>query len=69
MVDSSDDDCDPYFNYLVDSFMTATKAQPKQLYGNIDLVAAAQRQSNEYASSALDYYNKDENNKVKFCSP
>lgn len=57
------------FNYLVDSFMTATKAQPKQLYGNIDLVAAAQRQSNEYASSALDYYNKDENNKVKFCSP
>uniref|UniRef100_A0A0D3GAD5 DUF3615 domain-containing protein n=1 Tax=Oryza barthii TaxID=65489 RepID=A0A0D3GAD5_9ORYZ len=63
VVDSSDDDCDPYFNCLVDSFITATKAQPKQLYGNIDLVAAAQRQSNEYASSALDYYNKDENNK------
>ncbi|BAF18121.1 uncharacterized protein [Oryza sativa Japonica Group] len=66
VVDSSDDDCDPYFNYLVDSFMTATKAQPKQLYGNIDLVAAAQRQSNEYASSALDYYNKDENNKIQY---
>uniref|UniRef100_A0A0D3GAD6 DUF3615 domain-containing protein n=1 Tax=Oryza barthii TaxID=65489 RepID=A0A0D3GAD6_9ORYZ len=66
VVDSSDDDCDPYFNCLVDSFITATKAQPKQLYGNIDLVAAAQRQSNEYASSALDYYNKDENNKIQY---
>uniref|UniRef100_A0A0D9WJA7 DUF3615 domain-containing protein n=1 Tax=Leersia perrieri TaxID=77586 RepID=A0A0D9WJA7_9ORYZ len=58
-----DGDCDPYSDYLVDSFITAVKAKPKQSVGSIDYAAAGRRQAEKYTRSALDYYNKDESNK------
>uniref|UniRef100_A0A0D9WJA9 Uncharacterized protein n=1 Tax=Leersia perrieri TaxID=77586 RepID=A0A0D9WJA9_9ORYZ len=59
-----DGDCDPYFDSLVDSFITAAKTEPKQSVGSIDYAAAGRHQAEKYARSALDYYNRDENNKV-----
>uniref|UniRef100_A0A0D9WJB0 Uncharacterized protein n=1 Tax=Leersia perrieri TaxID=77586 RepID=A0A0D9WJB0_9ORYZ len=61
-----DGDCDPYFDSLVDSFITAAKTEPKQSVGSIDYAAAGRHQAEKYARSALDYYNRDENNKVCF---
>ncbi len=53
-------------NEEVDSFIAAAeKTGPPQQ--NIDCTAAARRQANNYAKVALEHYNKDENNKVKFC--
>uniref|UniRef100_A0A0E0L592 DUF3615 domain-containing protein n=1 Tax=Oryza punctata TaxID=4537 RepID=A0A0E0L592_ORYPU len=50
-------------NATILQLLTEKTGPPKQ---NTDCTAAAQRQSNNYAKTALEHYNKDENNKTQY---
>ncbi|TVU33507.1 hypothetical protein EJB05_25330 [Eragrostis curvula] len=66
-TDTEDED-DPYFKSLVDSFTSAAEdvCKPTLPEDNIDYRACHQRQSDLYAKSALLHYNADEKNRVKY---
>ncbi|WVZ77954.1 hypothetical protein U9M48_025741 [Paspalum notatum var. saurae] len=62
--DSPSDEEDPYFDYLEDKFMnTAADALSDD---DIDYKAISQRQSVQYAECALEHYNNNEENKIKY---
>jgi hypothetical protein len=58
---SSDGEDDPYFESLVDNFIATVSNSSED---NINKKANNRRQADEYAESALKYYNNDKNNKV-----
>ncbi|KAF0926524.1 hypothetical protein E2562_026014 [Oryza meyeriana var. granulata] len=64
----TDEHNDLYFNHLVDNFSNAATnvVQPNQSDDDSDFQEALQLQSDEYAESALNYYNNDEKNKIRW---
>uniref|UniRef100_A0A0A9CV91 DUF3615 domain-containing protein n=1 Tax=Arundo donax TaxID=35708 RepID=A0A0A9CV91_ARUDO len=65
---SSDSDDDPYFNSLVENFVIAAEDVRKSTLpdDNIDKKGDHQRKSDLYAESALNHYNNDKKNKIKY---
>ncbi|CAN6242979.1 unnamed protein product, partial [Urochloa humidicola] len=65
---SSSDEEDPYFEYLVDNFITAAASTCNSTFSDddIDYKAADQRHSVMYAENALKYYNNLEKKEVKY---
>lgn len=66
---SSDDQEYPYFESLVDNFISASGDVCKSMLPAEDTIykeRSHQQQSDGYAVSALKHYNNNENNKVKY---